>query len=445
MSSHEALMEPPDTDSFKDEVFTPIGDEYEEYDPERDIRKLKELPLHERRKRALELKEKYTKRALGIGNLYKSVLELMYRNNDLKWEQVDTVISQICESYDIEDDIRSIVHGVFLAYEEKKSRIDDLVSRYPLDLDLFEKVFGDKPRGRVEFSRGPVSLMFKCHDPGDYHFALHGTWPIDKGGDTHKSKSISHETGGACLTNYSRIANLQGSILIMNTSKVHPSDQDYVVDHELQHAHFQVLKQSIFRYFAHEYNANEIAALQQDSLSSTTGDEFKSKAERYFIAVRSQADLSVQDEILAYMKGKIRQPDGSKNPIMSDEEMWGMISDEYGLTDSEQTILGILTKKRDEGGLYDYTYRQRKALRDDIGEFFDGGDSDILIEKVFIKGYKSLIARGILAYKQLFDLGFEHEEIIGILSFHSLKNWPGIVRRIIKTRSRKGKSDTTKS
>jgi hypothetical protein len=89
---------------------------------------------------------------------------------------------------------------------------------------------------------------------------------------------------------------------------------------------------------------------------------------------------------------------------------------------------------KDEGGLYDYTHDLRHALAEDMGDYFPSRTKcETEINKIFIDDYRSMIARGIKAYKDLFDMGFHHEEIIGMLSFHSLKNWPGVVRRIVKS------------
>ena len=446
MSSHEALMEPPDTDSFKDEVFTPIGDEYEEYDPGEEMRRLHELGPRERREKSEELSRKYANRALAVANIYKDVLSRLYESPESTWQEVRKIVNDLCEKYETSLDIENYVYAAFERFQMKRRTIDELLARYSNPNDLFEKIFSCRPRGRIEIIRGPASIYFQLFNSQDYFFALNGKWPEEAGSEESTFGDTTYKTKGACLTDYSKIPELRGSILIENCEI---SADEVVKGHELQHSHFDILRDTLFRFFIPEFSANEIYSLKNGVLGSRSTEEFLMEAKRYFKAERRWAEISVQDEILAYMKSK-KASRQNFNPVITDDNLWGAYKskhdlDSFKFSSFELNIYATLVKLKDEDGLYDYTHDLRHALAEDMGDFFPSKTKcKEDIDEIFIDDYRSMIARGIKAYKDLFDMGLHHEEIIGILSFHSLKNWPGIVRRIVKMRSGKGKSGTAK-
>jgi len=132
--------------------------------------------------------------------------------------------------------------------------------------------------------------------------------------------------------------------------------------------------------------------------------------ERYLRTTRRDMGEQAKDEILAFFKQNVYSP---------------------------ESILAILKKPENEGGLYDYFARPKQSLQVILEGRLGKEHGEMIrdsMDKVFGSQYHKLLDSGVDAYQKLSENGFSRDQVMAILIKEPLERWNKVAKRILSIR-----------
>ena len=234
-----------------------------------------------------------------------------------------------------------------------------------------------------------------CYCTEDYSFINKQAFLRQNQQLSEKDIEESMRSGGVSISTCP-ISELRGTIIAENSN----GDLSFgqweasVLKHEEEHALDRLVEQKIIYQ---KYN-KELLTHHKD------GDGVKRMILiRYFRALRAEQENRIKTELLAYLTNQ---------------------------DSSRDEIIYILTKKKKNGGLYDYFSDTKEEIVRDLDENFEPSLLEHyrhLIEKVFFKVFTvevvQLISDCLEAYDRLRSSGFRHEEAIARLRIEPIRKW----------------------
>lgn len=352
-----------------------------------------------------DFKDKYEFQTKGLAQLEEEVVAALEK--ELRTTK-ETIMNMLAE--------RS--HDLHLTAEQSllaSSLIGEFMNRHATVMDVYERnegkakavyqeVFGRDPEGDVEVIVGPSVLYFRCHSDLDYAYVysqkfLRGETPTDA------DRQQANSTDGVSIKT-ARNPALEGAIIAENADgRPYDAVSKRIYEHEKRHAlnSFFLERGQYLNTFYEMKNAK-------------TPEEIEYKMKQYMRFIRSEQESRVADEILAYSS----------------------------TGDDPHYILDTLTRKRADGGLYDYfddtlngTPDGGEKLEDFLARVLGEENRPLIgvsIKQVFVDEYRRELARGLDSVKRLTSRGYSLQEATSILGRTPLTEWTKISSRLVAER-----------
>jgi hypothetical protein len=378
-----------------------------EFDPEEELKNLRNLPKNERAARLKEIKEKLTEQKEGLSKVQEDVINTIRANPNASVDELYNLTVKSGEKFGINEKQKAIAKEVLEKYHARHAKIKEVRAQYPNDKELYKTLFGKEPVGKIEMVEDPASIYFKCDNAEDYA-RIYNFYALQNRELSQGDIKLAGMTGGVSLAG-SKISGLEGAIIAENSSLLgknsnnahYESQWKKVHDHEEQHSVY-----TLFKGTAEYHNALE-------KIQGAKSDEEKKLAyKRLFRNFSQPAEESWKNEILAYfIEG--RQPD-----------------------DTFQT----LTKPKEQGGFYDHGKDNGEKIREWINGRGDRGDDLKVAEQAISEGYADypkLIRNGIDTINYLEKNGYSKEQAIALLIHEPLSRWEKVVNRLYETPGKK--------
>jgi len=371
----------------KETRISPIGPD-EVFDPERELAEIKTAPKEEKKQKLQEFKEKLAYQKEGLARTQEELTNTIRENPDIIWKELYGKALDLLIKYGADTEENTLkTEKVLARYWWRHKHIKEAREQFPDENLLFEAVFGQLPRGKIEIMEGPITLYFRCHNLKDYALISKQTFLKNRGPSFSERKSAKAEGGVSIST--SLVPDLQGTIIAERARSKFNDNQKKIYTHEEQHA--------IKRLF----NERPVREMTSYKTGGSLVEWLRGGRELL-------AELSVKDEILAYMK----------------EGRW-----------DANDVFNILTKSGKKGGLYDYLTKEKSEImaihskgksRDEKKELIK------TVKQIFETEYYKLIKDGIRSFQDLTDNGYTKEQTIALLNVEPLSKWSKVVKRLTK-------------
>jgi len=92
-------------------------------------------------------------------------------NPDIKLIELDEILKNFEKEFGLKQEHKEIFYSVFLNYKEKQQAMKVLSEQYPDANALYEKIFGQKPKGHISVknsTESPFMFYFECDDDEDF-------------------------------------------------------------------------------------------------------------------------------------------------------------------------------------------------------------------------------------------------------------------------------------
>lgn len=382
--SVEHIIEP------KEEIpVSPIGPD-EVFNPERELAEINSLPKEKRREKLQEFKEKLAYQKEGLARTQEELTDTIRENPDISWPDLYGKAVNLLVKYGADTkENQNKVKEILSRYWWRHIAIKEARKEFPDENQLFEAVFGRPPRGKIEVIEGPVTLYFRCYNIKDYALISQQTF-LEHRAPSWSEKRASRMEGGVSVGT-SLIPNLQGTIIAERAEGEFSNNGKNIYIHEEQHAIKRLFEERPIRIIRPHEKEADVPLV----------DWIRKSRERL-------AELSVKDEILAFMK----------------EDRW-----------NANDIFNFLIKPGKNGGLYDYLSSEKTEIISIHSKGMNLDEKKKLIEtvkRVFETEYHDLIRNGIRSFQDLIDFGYSIEQTVALLNAEPLSKWPKVVKRLTK-------------
>jgi len=393
--------------AVKQKKYADAAQAMEPFRPDEEVRKILKAPKEEREERLLEFKKKFAAQKWWLAKIQQELI------GEIR-EDPDAPLGDFYEALElwakagggVSEKQKEIARSFLRAYKEKHDRLKSVREQYPDDIELFRVLFGKKPEGKVHIIQGPITLYVRCFNADDYEFVFSGAFRGEAQGKAAaegREKEIARAklTGGANIP-WSLVPGLEGTITIEKPERADSLINRGTLRHEEQHAIERLFREQTWK-----------GDLWLRVCRAKTPKEAE-LAVRDFLRVNREAlaDETAGGEILAYFKD--------------------------GVTGEE--ILEIMTKSKEQGGLYDYLNGEKEKLLASSYlfsalEHLDFNPKPILervASEVYGNEYKNLLKNGIEAVESVAILGYPKERVVALFIHEPLRRWEKVAKRFLE-------------
>lgn len=378
----------------------------EVFAPAEELAKIKKAPKEERLRLLSEFKEKWRQQKEGLAEVQELIIGRIRENPDAPVKKLYEEAMKAAAPYNLSFEQKTRIAFILFDYAEKHREVEKIREKYPDDADLYAAVFRKKPEGKIEAIKGPMTLFFRAYNINDYAYIYTQAF-MENRKLTLKDVFAARRTGGVSL-GASLIKGLEGTIIVQNVeeeihqdSAQNQSKTNATLIHEEQHA--------IKRLFPEYVNNQKLWKLDEEMMDLALGGadrtEMENLIKRSFREDRKNMETRAKDEILAFLKEEFYWP---------------------------KEVFHILTKKLEEGGLYDYFAASQRPEKIDFIAKLSNAPVHEIAEDIYKTGYHRLIKEGIDAFVKLRKSGYSTEETIAILINEPLAKWGKVAKRLLK-------------
>lgn len=376
------------------------------FDPEEELKQIRQLPREEKRQALEEFKEKLAAQKEGLSKLQSEIINEFKGNPDATHDELMNKIKKEGTNYGITDKQIDLASEIIKNFQAEHQRVKELREEFPDDNELFKAMYGRLPAGKVEAEIRPTTILFKIYDENDFAYVVGANRSQKSIVDISETDKRKAEVlRGSCIPwNLDALLNNTLIVNMSNSNNLIEKGYNEVINHEEQHAFNTLFTE-----------AKSVSNAKQELLNSQTDTERETALYRYFTDKRrAQGDTQAKDEIMAFYTG---------------EEAY-----------SPEKITDILTYS-DNITTYSYFEKALDILRQHLGkdlipkmgkERFDEM-TEKLFHKVFEDEYKKVIQQGAQAFDDLRKKGgFKTSEIVGMLTHEPLRKWPLTAKRMLE-------------
>ncbi len=191
---------------------------YDPFDAREALRNIRKLSAEEqalskaekrdlRRERMTRLHEALLHQKEGIAKTIGDLRMAVESNPDENAESLMQRVKTLAQEYKFTRYQIALFQFAAEKYQEKHVAVEKYHVLYPNDADFFEACFGQKPKGKIEIIKGPMTILFRCYSEEDYGVML--------------STSRAQDSAGVALR-HSRIEELAGTITGENVTRSSP-------------------------------------------------------------------------------------------------------------------------------------------------------------------------------------------------------------------------------
>jgi len=379
----------------------------------------------------LEIYEKkLIEQKIGIGKSVDMFFELVNRLPDLSFHGYSKVRNIFAAKYLLTEEQVSYFDQGFWSYRNKHKAVEYYRQEYPDDSDLFEVCFGDRPEGRVEVTKGPMTLHFRCEDARDFIFlnSYHSNRG-DREKITANDKKQALKSGGFTTTSPFSKTDLSGTITVERGDESERPIQflgleytllDFKRSESIQKHEEQHLFNKLFRPYENKYISEEV--MENALKRSRSPKEIQKLIIHDLVEYerRDSTDYMARDEILAYYKDGTQVQDILEIILGSDLYNFRKNQPWIGLQTVgvvKDHVEGFLNRSHNLG-LNEKRFRIR--------------DSDIKkqVNRVFGEEYRKDLKIWVEAISILEKKGLTREEILNLLYQEPVNSWINLARRM---------------
>ena len=360
------------------------------FDPEQELKNIRKLHGKEGQKAMRQFKEKLVYQRVGLARMQETLVKEIRQQPDRDFPQLNQIVENFAVQCGFTSEQKNTAQITLGKFREKHTVIKNILESSKNTKELFNKIFGRPPKGKVEIIQGPMTIFFKCRDPKDFTYIVTGAFQQNREPTTDELNNAEKFAGQKI--NKTRVPELDGLIIVgkyhESTSPLIKAAEEDSYVHEEQHSIKELFESQV-----------KLPNLKDEWFFRVKNGEKsggESDLKRYFEYGRQQAEEIARDEILAYLKGD----------NFSAEEAYEVLAED------EHYNKRMLEKKAE--------------MIDELNRIW-GKDSTAIIKKtadlVFGEDYKSLIRDGIKAFDKLKKNGLSSEQTIAILIQEPLTRW----------------------
>ena len=124
---------------------------------------------HEERRDALVLwKEKYNEQSEALADMQVEMMNLVKSDKNIAKEELFLLLEQYSLKYKFTSEQKEIAKESIELFSVEHEAVHALREQYPDDKELFLKIFGDKPFGKIKIEENPISLFVSCSKTIDF-------------------------------------------------------------------------------------------------------------------------------------------------------------------------------------------------------------------------------------------------------------------------------------
>lgn len=363
------------------------------FDPSANLAKIRQLPKHERDTALVEFKEKLAYQKRGIGIMYEHLMQSIRQEAGITFEEITKTLDLYRDQLALTDEQ---VREIRIPLREVLRQCDKIAAvskEYPNDDQLFARLFGRPPVGKVSIVRQPFCLYVRCVSLTDLALLNTKNYFTDEPVTAAQRKAAAKMGGIAnvgCL-----VGGLEKSIIASR----------FGIDlgtfrHEEQH----MLYEHTSRLVRENDALQELRSAKRD-----TTEEKQAALRRYYrLVLEPIYENQTKNEILAYVK--------------SDPDFFSK----------------LILKKKNYSYDYSLNYRQQEVMEGLIEAGLFANEDLPLIRQInhdiLTKEYRQTIDRGYASYRQLLKNEYSQEQAIGLLTRERLVAWPKVVNRLMSRR-----------
>jgi diguanylate cyclase (GGDEF)-like protein len=372
----------------------------EVFDPNVEVQNILKLPSADRPAALVDFKAKLAYQQKGIVDTQTALEDAITKNPNILISDLTTLADSLGNKYGLTGSQTDKIDAALDVYDQKHALVEDILAQYPNPDDMYKAMFGRSSVGKIEVSKGPITIDIKTYEGFDYNFISSGDYSNPT---SLPSGDMSDTTGGFFRPSSTLLPNTDGLVVVENGSLPPSSD---VIPHEEQHALNNLLDTAnIFPQIIPNVDpylnmANAINSGSQQDIVRTLTD--------YLNAQKAWPDKHTMDEMLAYLKG------GSSN----------------------RYILNTLTQPSSDGGLYDFYGKSMPQQIDTVSVLssktagiIPSDEANIITQIFGPEAYKKTIQDGLNAFDTLIGKGYTRNEAVAALESVPLPDWPKTAQR----------------
>ncbi len=377
------------------------------FDPKQELHSLTAGQEHYSYEAVEDFKHKYEFQTQGLAQLEEEIVDALEKNLRTTKETLMVMLAERSHDLGLTGEQSLLASSLIGEFMNRHAAVMDVYDRHNGDPKaIYQEVFGREAVGDVETILGPSVLYFRCHSEDDYALIYSQKFLATGQPLTEEDKRIANNSGGASIQT-ALSPSLQGALIAENAhGRPYDGVAREIYEHEKRHA--------LNKFFLERGTAiNRFYEMK----NAKTPEERDFAMKQYLRFIRSGQESRAADELLAYSS----------------------------TGNESQYILDTLTRKKADGGLYDY-------FADYVGSDSTGGGGQMeeflisilgsenrqkirdAIQQVFVDEYRRELTRGIDSIKRLTSRGYSPQEATSILGRTPLTEWTKISSRLAAER-----------
>jgi hypothetical protein len=357
------------------------------FNPEEELKKIRSGTKAEQKQKLADFKRRLVEQKKGIAEIQKKIFEEVMKKPDASAEEylksIQDTMDRFYLSNDQQDAFKKALEAYSKTHQAIRENTKDYVNEKTGETDgakIFEKLFKQKPIGRIEVILQPASIYFRIENLDDYVVARkHGE--INE--ITDKDREDANETGGLKLGGFN-VAGLEHAITLEKATdgEFDKPFNEVILIHETQH----VLNEIIRKGYDAEQKKVEKRRERHKKEVSDTSTELKDDIHKKHLAgyENIRIEKRIKDEISAYFLAG-RSPENIREVLLNPDTIY-----KYGFN-------------------------------------YKGGNEE---KKEFSQEYIDLVEGGIAAFSTLLKSRYSVEDVQALLFVEPLSKWTKVVERI---------------
>jgi len=365
------------------------------FNPESEIAGILSAKTGDRPARLAEFREKLAYQLDGLAEAEIEIIRMIREDPDISRDELFRAAKAIGSRYGMDKRQKYTMKDALTEYAAKHKAVKKLRVEFPDDKDLFERLFGYRPKGEVGIISDPSTFYIKCHNAEDYASVCRNAGEEENGGEGSLAVSVlapgAPELGVVAAENMKEVeAKFDEGSAEQKTQKLHMHEEQHVVTEMLEKRSRLPAKKAF----------EALAVTHQDA------PEYERLLDRYLrVAWRTAADTDAKSEILSYFK--------------------------EGRTIDE--IYKELSLGEGGGGIYDMLDLPcgKERVLSELGEREPKEMLERSIERIYGTEYKETFNGAFDALRHFEDAGYPREKTIALLVHEPLPRWGKLADRVL--------------
>lgn len=433
-----------------------------EFNPQEKLAEILKAPSAKRRELLEKFKKDFQIHQEGIAKIQEEMITIALEEEESgkyhTTKELYDIVLNLGKPYGINLTELFLAYQFIENYVRRRNYLKELCSQISDEKELFKKIFGFKPNGKVELIKMPWSLYFRLYDSQDFSLAKkteeiaeNNPLPADQSQPTEAALTLFRSSfppaarGGIIIENSSILLLKKDGKLVLNQAQA-----EQIFEHEQIHS-----LQSLFNLSSETIDIASLSSEILDSINFALSDKEKSTEEnlqevkkafdKCFKAAREQGEAIVKEEIMAYYLTLAEKKNSLtliQEKLLEKKEEGGEYDYLFGIKEFFSRWLAIVQKKIEEYANYkteksqlnkQELEKQKATLKE-----FNMRLAQILEEskKQMQQEYEQSVRDAFLALEKLWEAGYSKSQIFNLLIHEPIKRWGKVVQRILEAKNK---------